>query len=344
MGNELLENSLLCYYSDSKKGWKRLKKGRGYSYLDEKEAPIKDANQLQRIKALVIPPAWSRVWICPKANGHLQATGYDDRGRKQYIYHEEWNKLRGESKFQRMYSFGKQLPKLRKQIKKDLRRHKVDKHKAIAIALEIMEETLIRAGNIHYRETNGSYGLTTLYRKQLKLKKGLATFDFRGKKGVQHHIEVDNARLVKHLAKMTEIPGQELFSYYDAEGNTYAVGSGDLNSYIQDVVGDIYTTKDYRTWCGTVWAFRYLASLEAFEHKNACKRNINACLDYVAKKLGNTRAVCRSYYVHKALIDAYENGKLNSFLKAHSRERSKAPETLQAERYVLRFLKNHTFA
>lgn len=338
MESNLLENASLRYCMDNISGYRRERKGKGFSYRDKKGNIIKDPRQLDRIRTLIIPPAWTRVWISPYANGHLQVTGYDERGRKQYIYHQEWNRIRSEDKFRRMRSFGERLPFLRKQIKKDLRRPKVDQRKAVAIALEVMEETLIRAGNSYYREANDSYGLTTLYNRQIKLKKGVAVFDFRGKKGVSHHIEVSNARLVRHLAKIMEIPGQEVFSYYDADGGIYPVGSGDLNAYIQEFAGNGYTTKDFRTWSGTVWAFRYLASLDDFDSGSACKQNINACLDHVAKKLGNTRAVCRNYYVHKAMLEAYADGNLRPFLRLYNRKGGSLSEAEKAERQMLRFL------
>lgn len=329
----------LHYCSDEVSGFSRIKKGKGFSFRDTNGHVIKDKQHLSRIRSLVIPPAWEKVWICPLEKGYLQATGYDDRGRKQYIYHQEWNKLRQANKFQRVQEFGKKLPRLRKRIKLDLKRRKIDKRKAIAIALELMEETLIRAGNRYYRKTNKSYGLTTLYRRQVKLKEGVAIFAFEGKKGVEHHIEVDDRKMVKHLAQILEIPGQDVFSYYGKEGEVMTLDSGDLNLYIKEYAAGDYSTKDYRTWSGTVWAFRFLASADKFETQRACKGNINACLDFVAKKLGNTRAVCRSHYVHQLLLEAYANDKLGTFFKYYNRSNSRYNETEKAERAVLRFLK-----
>ncbi len=334
-----MENTLK-YSTDYNKGYHRIRKGKGYQYLDEKDKPVKQQADLDRIQKLVIPPAWQEVWISPFENGHLQVTGIDEKGRKQYIYHPDWTKLRQESKFDRMLEFGKVLPKIRRQLKKDLRRRKLVKEKVVAIALNIMEDTLIRAGNMHYRKTYQSYGLTTLTDRQVKIKGQRIFFKFKGKKGVLHEIKLSDRQIARQLRDVMEIPGHELFQYYNSKGEIAMLDSGDLNTYIRETSGENFTSKDYRTWAGTALAFRFLSEVEAFDTKKACQKNIVACLDHVAKKLGNTRTVCRQYYVHSGLIEAYENGEIQPYLKKLLQKEE--DKDTWVEKYLLQYLKKKT--
>lgn len=327
----------LKYVQDSENGYKRVRKGRGFAYYFN-DSIIDEEKLINRFKTLVIPPAWKNVWICKNKNGHLQATGIDDRGRKQYIYHPEWTKLQQENKFSRIIDFGKALPLIRKKIQQDRRKRKFTKNKVIALALETMEETLIRAGNKYYRDQNGSYGLTTLTNKHVKVKGSEVIFKFKGKKGVLHEISIRDPKLSKQLKDVKEIPGQHLFQYVDDDGEVHSIDSGDLNQYIQECTKQDFTSKDFRTWYGTVWCFRYLCGIEPFKTKGECKSNINDTYDFVASKLGNTRSVCRKYYVATALIKAYEDESAFAYFKKAMRKSSKASDLQKAEKQVLKLL------
>lgn len=335
---DILECSMLRFTSDQQAGYTRIKKGKGYAFLDKHGNTVDNESIKQRLQALVVPPAWKSVWISHYANGHLQATGLDEKGRKQYIYHAQWNQLRQESKLAQILAFGYKLPKLRKAISRDLKKRKLDKAKVTAIALDIMEETLIRAGNHHYRKTYNSFGLTTLHNKHVKINGQLIFFKFVGKKGKEHQIKVSDKSLAKRLKSVMEIPGQELFQYYNERNEICTLDSGDLNEYIKHYTAEDFTSKDFRTWYGSLWAFKYLAALEAFQNKAMCKRNINQCLDFVAKKLGNTRTVCRQYYVCTDLLKAYEENSLQPYLTRMNRSRSKLSEDLNAEKFLMKFL------
>jgi DNA topoisomerase I len=336
---DILEYSPLRFTSDQEAGYTRIRNGKGYRFLDKNGNAVKDETIKRRLKALVIPPAWKSVWISHYANGHLQATGIDEKGRKQYIYHTLWTQLREDNKFTRILEFGYKLPKLRKAIKSGLKKKKLDKAKVTAVALDIMEETLIRPGNSQYRKTYNSFGLTTLRNKHVKINGQLVFFKFVGKKGKEHQIKVSDRSLAKRLKAVMEIPGQELFQYYNEQNEICTLDSGDLNEYIKHHTADNFTSKDFRTWYGTLWAFKYLAALDAFQSKATCKRNINECLDFVAKKLGNTRTVCRQYYVCIDLLKAYEENTLQPYLAQMNRSKSKLNEDLKAEKFLIKFLK-----
>ena len=334
------ENNLppgLRYIPDQIEGYTRVAKGKGFAYYYKGER-ITDPSVLERLHSLIIPPAWQDVWICPKPNGHLQVTGKDVKGRKQYIYHPEWQKLRHENKFARIVEFGKALPCIRKRIQKDLRRKTMNREKVTAIALLLMEETLIRAGNGYYRDQNQSYGLTTLTNRHVKIDGSQIFFQFRGKKGVLHKIKVSNRSLAKRLKDVKEIPGQSLFQYLDEKGQVSELDSGDLNSYIQQCTRQEFTSKDFRTWYGTVWAFRKLCELQPFENVTQCRRNIIEMYDYVASKLGNTRTVCKKYYVSDSLVDAYERGLAVPYFKKAVRKGGKMTDMEKAERQLLQLL------
>lgn len=337
--NTDLENSKLRYTPDKGSGFTRVKRGKGFQFLDKRGKKVADQAHIERLQQLIIPPAWKNVWICPYINGHLQVTGIDERGRKQYIYHSEWNRLRQENKFAKILEFGKALPSIRKTLQRDLRKRTLTKQKVAAIALSIMEDTLIRAGNAHYRDKYKSYGLTTLTNRHVKIEGQRIFFKFNGKKSVKHEIQLSDRQLAKQLKQVMDIPGQELFQYYNKKNEVCTLDSGDLNDYLKCCTRQEFTSKDYRTWSGTVLAFRFLSTLEAYSTKKVCKKNILSCLDHVAKKLGNTRTVCRQYYVDAGLLSGYEEGSLQPYLRKALKENQKKNPLELAEFYLLKYLK-----
>ena len=304
----------LVYVSDKDPGISRVKKGTGFSYsLNGK--PVKDAAVLERIKKLVIPPAWTNVWICPLENGHIQATGLDARNRKQYRYHHLWHSLRNETKFHRLYEFGKLLPSLRLRLEEDMAKKDLVEEKVLATVVSLMERTYIRVGNNDYEKLYGSYGLTTFKDKHVTVEGDHLTFAFKGKKGVFHNITVRNRRLARTVQACRDIPGKELFQYFDAEGNRKSVDSGQVNRYIKDATGGDFSAKDFRTWAGTLNIMRAFSTMGCAESETDCKKNIVAALDEVSKQLGNTRTVCRKYYVHPGIIRLYEEKTLHNYLQ-----------------------------
>lgn len=304
----------LRYVNDKQPGIQRVKKGQGFVYIYD-NTPLTDEAQLERIKKLAIPPAWTNVWICPKENGHIQATGFDLRNRKQYRYHELWHTLRNETKFHRMYEFGKLLPSLRLKLEEDFSQKELTEQKVIATIISLMERTYIRIGNNDYEKLYGSYGLTTLKDKHVKIEGDTIKFSFKGKKGIDHDISLRNRKLAKAVQACRDIPGRELFQYYDAEGNKKPIDSGSVNSYIKEATGGDFTAKDFRTWAGTLNIIRAFKSLGEAPSESDCKKNVIAALDEVSKKLGNTRTVCKKYYVHPGIIRLYEENNLNKYLK-----------------------------
>jgi DNA topoisomerase-1 len=307
------EAAHLVYVTDSRPGISRLKKGKGFSYVLGGKT-VKDAIVIKRIRSLVIPPAWTSVWICPEPNGHIQATGLDLRHRKQYRYHPQWNSLRNETKFHRLYEFGKALPVLREKIEDDFRARELTRDKVLATALSLMERTYIRVGSNEYEKANGSYGLTTLKNKHVTITGDTLVFSFTGKKGIHHDIALHNKRLARAVGQCREIPGSELFQYYDHEGARHPIDSGMVNAYIHEAMGTDFTAKDFRTWAGSLHALRAFRCIGEASGITECKKNIIAALDTVSKKLGNSRAVCKKYYVHPGLIRLYEENKLVRYL------------------------------
>lgn len=304
----------LTYVSDTQPGITRLKKGSAFEYLLN-GSKLKDKTQLQRIKSLVIPPAWENVWICVLANGHLQVTGNDVKQRKQYIYHPLWNYLRNHTKFFRLYEFGKILPAIRLQIEKDLSLPGLPLEKVLAAVVSLMERTHIRVGNNFYEKLYGSFGLTTLKDKHVNISGSNLRFTFKGKKGVEHDISIKNKKLSAIVQKCRDIPGKELFQYYDDNDQKQCVDSGMVNDYIKRVSGSDFTAKDFRTWAGTVQAFLAFKDLGFYENETGAKKKIAEALDRVSQHLGNTRAVCKKYYVHPVIISLYENKSLEKYLK-----------------------------
>lgn len=308
------ERADLLYVSDADEGIGRIKKGSGFSYT-YKGKPVTDEATLDRIKKLAIPPAWENVWICPKANGHIQATGTDVRGRKQYRYHAQWHTLRAETKFHHLYEFGKLLPSIRLKVEEDLRKKELVEEKVLATVVSLMERTGIRIGNDGYEKLYGSYGLTTLKDGHVKVSGATVNFSFKGKKGVYHKIKLHNPKLARLVQGCKDIPGKELFQYYDAEGKPHPIDSGMVNRYIKDASGGDFTAKDFRTWAGTLSILRCFGNMAEVETDKERKKNVIAALDEVSEKLGNTRAVCKKYYVHPGIISLYEENALSKYTK-----------------------------
>lgn len=304
----------LIYVNDNLPGIVRVKKGKNFTYL-YRDKPLTDEMQLERIRKLAIPPAWENVWICALPNGHIQATGKDTRNRKQYRYHALWQVVRNETKFHHMYEFGKALPALRLQVERDMALPGLSEAKVLATVVSLMERTFIRVGNSEYEKLNGSYGLTTLKDKHVQIHGSEMKFAFTGKKGIDHEITLKNRRLAKAVQQCRDIPGKELFQYYDAEGNRHPVDSGMVNRYIQTATGQDFTAKDFRTWAGSLLALHTLCAAGEALTETEGKRAVNTMLDEVSKKLGNTRTVCKKYYVHPGLIQLYQDKKLQRYLK-----------------------------
>ena len=326
----------LVYVSDKTPGIKRARRGRNFIYL-RGEKKITDKTELLRIKKLVIPPAWENVWICSLPNGHLQATGLDTKGRKQYRYHLYWNEFRNQTKFSQLLSFGKKLPGIRERLQKDLAVPGLPLEKVLAAIVMIMQQTNIRVGNNVYEKLYGSFGLTTLKDKHVKINGGLVKFSFKGKKGIYHEIDLKSRRLAQIVKQCRDIPGKELFQYYDKDGERKAIDSGMVNEYLKNICCDDFTTKDFRTWMGTVYA------VEAFKETGCCeteadtKAKIAEVLNVVSKRLGNTRAVCKKYYVHPAILLMYINRNLEKYFEENKKDNSEKNFS-EAENILLRIL------
>jgi len=296
-------------------GIQRLKKGKGFIYIME-EKTITDWDELRRIQKLAIPPAWTEVWICPIENGHIQATGVDIRRRKQYRYHSLWAHVRSETKFHRLYEFGKVLPRLREQLESDLKIKELNQDKVLATVISLMERTYIRIGNSNYEKLYGSYGLTTLKDKHVSITGDKMRFAFRGKKGIQHEITLRNKKLARTVEQCRDIPGKELFQYYDESGNRRIIESGMVNDYIKKSTGKDFSAKDFRTWAGSVHALETLCTLSDVISEAERKRNIVSVLDSVSKKLGNSRSICKKYYVHPGLLRLYEENNFSKYARS----------------------------
>lgn len=304
----------LLYVTDTAPGIQRLKKGKKFTYLFRGQK-VTDKKVLERIRGIVIPPAWTRVWICTEPNGHIQATGFDIKNRKQYRYHPLWNDMRTHTKFNRLLSFGEKLPQLRLQLEKDLARKELGEEKVLATVIGLMERTYIRIGNSEYEKANGSYGLTTLKDRHVKIEGSKVAFSFTGKKGIAHQVSLSHRRLAHIVKQCREIPGKELFQYYDKEQQRHSIDSGKVNSYIRHITGEDFTAKDFRTWAGTLNALRVFMQLKEAQDPAEIKKNIGEMLEMVSQQLGNTKTVCRKYYVHPLLISLYENQTLTGYLK-----------------------------
>lgn len=337
-----IEESGLIYLTDNDPGIYRKGNPGKFHYEDNHGNKLTEETLLARINALVIPPAWTNVWICPKKNGYLQAVGTDAAGRKQYRYHVKWTSRRSDQKYFRLLEFGKALPKARRIIRNDLNRKKYDERKVLAICLEVMQKTLIRIGNRSYKELYGTYGLSTLRDKHVKINGSHLTLDFVGKKGVKHSVKYTDRRLSRLVKKCRDIPGQELFQYFTEDGHHKSVGSEQINNYIREITNNDFTAKDFRTWGGSLEAFRQLAICSRREDSIPKKKLVVEVLDCVAQKLGNTRAVCKSSYVYPALLKTFEDGELGRYFQKF-RLSDEYTETTRKnnERLFMRFLKDY---
>ncbi len=303
----------LVYVCDTDAGITRCKRGRAFSYLDAEGKRITDEDVLARIRALAIPPAYTRVWICPNERGHLQATGRDARERKQYRYHAKWRNVRDRGKFERVLEFGKVLPALRRRLSKDLALPGLPRDKVLALIVSLLEETMIRVGNDTYAKQNNSFGLTTLRSRHVAVHKGRIEFHFRGKSGQWRDVELDDRRLVKIVRRVQELPGQRVFQYLDDEGNRQPVDSGMVNDYLRRVTGGEFTAKDFRTWGGTVHAVATLAATPLPDKggQAALRTTLAGAVKEVAAVLGNTPAVCRASYIHPEVFEGWLVGELH---------------------------------
>jgi DNA topoisomerase I len=304
----------LVYVNSFDEGILRKRAGKGFIYQFRNRI-IKDKKTLQRIRSLVIPPAWIDVWICAIAEGHLQATGKDVRGRKQYKYHPLWSELRSKTKYYRLLELGKVLPVVRKQIEKDIALPGLPKEKVLAVVIKLMEKTGIRTGNEFYEKLYGSFGVTTLKDKHANINGSIVKFCFRGKKGVEHTVSLKSKKLAKIIGQCRDIPGKALFQYIDEGGERQTIESGMVNEYLRNITEGDFTAKDLRTWCGSVIALTAFKEAGSCEDEKEAAKKINEVLDKVSLQLGNTRAVCKKYYVHPVLPELYEKGRLEKWVK-----------------------------
>jgi DNA topoisomerase I len=305
----------LRYVSDQAPGVARRKKGQSFSYIRPTGRTVRDARTLARIRALVIPPAWRDVWICTDPKGHLQVTGRDARGRKQYRYHPRWHEVRDQTKYDKLVSFAHALPRIRRRVAKHLRLRGLPREKVLAAVVKLLETTLVRVGNDEYAKQNNSFGLTTMRDRHADVTRSRVRMEFNGKSGVGHEIDVRDPRLAKIVRECQELPGQELFQYVDDHGEVHDIGSSEVNDYLREISGEDFTAKDFRTWAGTTLAAQALREFEDFDTEASAKRNITKAIERVAKRLGNTKAVCRKCYIHPAVIDSYMERSLVATVK-----------------------------
>lgn len=335
---DIVKQAGLRYVDDSGPGIRRKRAGKSFSYTGARGRRVTDEAELRRIAKLAIPPAWTDVWICPQANGHIQATGRDARGRKQYRYHEDWRTARDATKYERMVEFGHALPRIRRNVAKDLRHAGLPREKALAVIVQLLQRTLMRVGNEEYARENGTFGLSTLRDRHVKVRPGKLEFKFTGKSGKKHEIDLRDARLARIVGQLQDLPGQDLFQYMADDGARQKITSDDVNEYIRHAAGADFTAKDFRTWSGTVLAALYLAACTGAGGR-ATKKNLTGAVKNVATLLGNTPAVCRKSYIHPAVLDGFMRGEV---IKAVQREPEKAPVAnsgLSAEeKAVLAFL------
>lgn len=325
-----LKQAHLRYVSTDKPGFSRKRKGSGFTYLDTKGEVIHDKETRDWIESIVIPPAWKEVWISPHKNGHILAVGRDERGRKQYRYHPRWNQMSGEQKFGQLLKFGHALPHIREVTEKHLRERTLSRNRVLAAVVRLLETTLIRVGNAEYAITNDSYGLTTLRDKHAEVKGDKVAFEFVGKSGKEHAIELTDKRLARIVKQCRDIPGYDLFQYYDADGSHHAVGSADVNAYLHEITGEPFTAKVFRTWGGSSTAIKYLCEMCSEEDSAKASRE---CIKHVAGSLGNTKAVSIKYYIHPLIMKAHAEGRLAPMYKRY--RAGKSPYALLPEEKTL---------
>ena len=331
----------LRYVSDAQPGIRRRRAGRGFGYVGLDGRALRDKATLARIRSLAIPPAYTDVWICPLSNGHLQATGRDARGRKQYRYHPRWREVRDETKFGRMLAFSDVLPRLRARVEEDLAKPGLPREKVLATVVRLLECTAIRVGNDEYARANRSFGLTTLQDRHVEVSGSTLRFEYRGKSGKTHRVALSDRRLARIVARCQALPGADLFQFEDDAGQRVAIGSGDVNDYLRDITGEEFTAKDFRTWAGTLQAVEALEAVGPAPTQREAKSAILQAIDRVAERLNNTRAVCRKYYIHPAVIKTYEAGTLHEALQNGGPPKSAAESPLSAEEQAVVRLLRH---
>src|SRR6184192_4472683 len=339
---EVAEEAGLRYVSDEQPGYTRKGKGKSFQYFDTAGKLIHDETRLLRIRRLAIPPAYRQVWICPLSNGHIQAIGRDDRGRKQYRYHERWRSIRDENKYDRILIFAAAVPKIRRRLQVDLRLPGLKREKVLATVVQLLQRTFIRVGNEEYARQNKSFGLTTMKDHHVRVRGMRLRFRFRGKGGVQHEVDVSDRRIAKIVRKLQDLPGQHLFQYFDDDGNLCEVSSQDVNDYLREITGEDFTAKDFRTWAGTVLAAMALNTQEEFETKKQARSNVKNAITAAAKLLGNTPTICRKCYVHPVVLESYLNGDLIEGLQTKLDAAEEIPDFSDDERAVLNFLNRRT--
>ncbi len=317
----------LRYVSDSKPGIRRKGSGSGFRYVAVDGKPVHDRQILGRIRSLVIPPAWTDVWICPHDRGHIQVTARDAKGRKQYRYHPRWRSTRDETKYAHVIGFGKALPAIRRRVDKDLSRQGLPREKVLATVVRLLETTMMRVGNEEYARSNGSFGLTTLRDRHVRIDGARMQFRFKGKSSKEHFIELNDGRLAAIVRRCRDLPGYELFQYLDADGERRSIDSEDVNGYLREITGEDYTAKDFRTWAGTLLAALALREFEAFDSQAQAKKHLMRAIESVAAKLGNTPAICRKCYIHPAVMEAFLDGTMRDMLQKRAEH---VPEDVDA--------------
>ena len=333
---EAAKEAGLRYVSDTQPGIQRKRVGKNFSYIGRDGKAIHDQKELKRIRSIGIPPAWTNVWICPNPRGHIQATGRDAKGRKQYRYHAKWREIRDETKYDKMIAFGKALPALRARVDHDLALKGLPREKVLATVVRLLDTTSIRVGNAEYTRENGSVGLTTMRDDHVEVEGTKVHFHFRGKGGKEHEIDVRDRQLARIVKKCQDLPGQELFQYVDEDQDVHAISSDDVNTYLKEITGQEFTAKDFRTWAGTVMATCALLDLGDYETQTQAKKNVVQAIKSAAEHLGNTPAICRKSYVHPEVIDAYLQGSLQKAVQQQSQEEiQKALDGLKPEEIAL---------
>jgi DNA topoisomerase-1 len=327
------EEASLRYVSDDTPGLRRFRVGRGFRYVAADGSPVRDFAVRRRIRALAIPPAWTDVWICAAPGGHIQAVGRDAKGRKQYRYHARWRETRDATKYARLALFAERLPAIRRRVDEDLGRAGLPREKIVAAVVRLLELSLIRVGNAEYAAENGSFGLTTLRDRHVTVLGSSLRFEFRGKGGKPHVVDVADRRLARIVRQCQELPGHELFQCVGEDGQRHAIGSADVNAYLREVAGEEFTAKDFRTWAGTVLAASALRD-GVFESEAEAKRNVARTIETVAKRLGNTPAICRKCYVHPAVVEAYVERTLSQGPE-RAAERAASPPGLEPDEAAL---------
>ena len=332
----MAESENLRYVNDTLPGISRSRAKKGFVYRDARNQVISDPDELARIKALAIPPAWEHVWICASPSGHLQATGRDSKGRKQYRYHPTWSKIRDESKYDRMVAFGRALPLIRRRVRADLARPGLPREKVLATIVRLLEQTRVRVGNKEYAKANGSFGLTTLRNRHASVAGSELRLNFQGKGGKPHIVAVKDDRLAKIVRRCRDLPGYELFQYLDEGHQPQVINSSDVNGYLREITGQDFTAKDFRTWAGTILAVQALAAAKEGTSKARTKKHVLAAIRFVAEQLRNTPAICRKSYIHPIVLESYSDGYLAQLSKIHLGNSSRAS---RLESMLLRLLR-----